>query len=364
MPGAAYSQYAAARARRSATQSLAFRPAALIQKIFFGIDRHPMQRHLVVDVRAGAAAGAADQRHGVPAADPFARLLQELAAVAVDGREAVPVIDDDRAAQEPLHARKGDHPGGGRVDGRALARGDVDRTMEFLHAGEGGVAVLEAGGHELFGVGVDRPDRGGGGDEGLLLLEMAHQRLEPVALGHGAEVELLHLGAHLAHQALALVPQGRLRVQGARDGPADPEETARVLAPLEVGHDADLLLESVEAEQPLLELVDLLREIADLAPLQVDLLLLAGQHTGRFRFAQPQSGGAVLQLDVVVDEKGQERGGEQGCAGKAVQGGAGGAELFRARAGAGQDDKGNLVPHRIHPLPQLPDPATPFRNRR
>ena len=86
------------RAARSTTRS--------VEDVVEGIDGLALHLDHVVEVGAGAAAGAAQRRDDLAALDLLAALHEELVVVAVDRSDAVAVVDDHRVAERVPSCRR------------------------------------------------------------------------------------------------------------------------------------------------------------------------------------------------------------------------------------------------------------------
>ena len=76
------------------------------------VDRLAVAAHLIVQVRTGGAAAAADAADDLAALDALAFLHQDSAEMRIPGAEALAVIDFHHPAVAAAPAGLGDHPGG------------------------------------------------------------------------------------------------------------------------------------------------------------------------------------------------------------------------------------------------------------
>ncbi len=116
---------------------------------FLGVDLDAVELHGEVDVIAAGHAGHAAEAHGLAAFDGVSDFDVDAAEVAVDGVQAVAVVDDDAVAVDAE---------GGGVDDDAVVRGldahvlgsgevvaEVDLAVDLLAVVEVGAVVGEGG---------------------------------------------------------------------------------------------------------------------------------------------------------------------------------------------------------------------------
>src|SRR5689334_15239226 len=98
------------------------------------VDRVAADPDLEVQVRAEAVAGAPDVADRLALRDLLAAADGDRRLVAVGGRQAAAVVDDHEVPVPALPAAVDDRPGGGGVDGRAVADADVDALVHAAPA--------------------------------------------------------------------------------------------------------------------------------------------------------------------------------------------------------------------------------------
>src|SRR6516225_6649243 len=93
------------------------------------IDRIAVDAGLIVQVRAGGAAGRTDLADHLADLDALSDLHVDLGEMAVAGREAIAMIDLDHAAVTTAPASFGHRPGGGCVYRIATVAAEVDPSV-------------------------------------------------------------------------------------------------------------------------------------------------------------------------------------------------------------------------------------------
>src|SRR3954452_14263340 len=140
---------------REQTCCAAGRTLERVEDVRERVDRRVVQAHLVVQVRAGGAAGGTDVADDVAALHVLSRLARVGRKMAVTRREAVAVreIDHVAVAVGPFGL---DHDAiGGSADGLSDRGRNVDRVVRARLAGEWIGAPAEAVGQDA----ADRSDR-------------------------------------------------------------------------------------------------------------------------------------------------------------------------------------------------------------
>src|SRR5665213_2095426 len=92
--------------------------------------------HLKVEVRSGRRSGRADRADRLAAFDGLAVRYVNRAEVAVAGRVAAPMIDQNVVTVAAVPLRHDNASTRGRRYGRAARRGDIEPLMEFRRASE------------------------------------------------------------------------------------------------------------------------------------------------------------------------------------------------------------------------------------
>src|SRR6185503_6251836 len=118
------------------------------------VDQLTVREDLVVEVRAGCAAGGADVAEHRTAADALAGLHGERAQVAVSRRQPETVLDDDEVAVFAGVGGRFDAAVGGGVHRLAFIGRDVEPLVERRLAAERIAAAAEGAGEPA----VRRPD--------------------------------------------------------------------------------------------------------------------------------------------------------------------------------------------------------------
>ena len=158
---------------------------------------------LPILIGLGARWSARVEMGQLAATNGRAGLDRECAQVAVPRREAVPVFEDDQVAVVARVGRRFDDAIGGRVDGLAFFRGDIEPLMEARLAGERIASAAERAGEPA----VRRPDGGRCGGERFALLDVLADIAE-------AALESLQEIAQHAERIF----RRRQRREGRRDG--------------------------------------------------------------------------------------------------------------------------------------------------
>ena len=129
----------------------------LLQDILHRIDRNTVDVDFVVEVRAGGVAAHSDLGDLGPPFDNLSLMNQQRRGMAVDGADAVAMIDDHGVPQATFISGKLDHSGSGGHHGGAPLRGDVDSAVEIASVRNRRTTVTELARHPP----LDRPDRWG-----------------------------------------------------------------------------------------------------------------------------------------------------------------------------------------------------------
>ena len=117
--------------------------AGLVPEELARVHRLTVNLDLVVQVRAGGAAGVPGERDDLSPVDALARLHADLLEVPVERAQLVAVIEDDGVAVLAAAAREVHGAGGRGQDRGPPIRADVEAAVELLLAGPRGLAHAE-----------------------------------------------------------------------------------------------------------------------------------------------------------------------------------------------------------------------------
>ena len=124
-------------------------------EIFVGIDRNALDADLVVQMRRGDAARAADVSDDLATMNVLAGSDGESGEMAVSGGDAMAVIEADEVSVTVHKLSEADYAVGSGVDRGAVGNGNINAAMERAFTVEGIDPLTEGAGEASF----DRPQR-------------------------------------------------------------------------------------------------------------------------------------------------------------------------------------------------------------
>src|SRR5262245_40819745 len=151
------------------------RAGLLLREELEGIEEPAVRHHLVVEVRAGRAAGASELADQLTALHMVAGVDHECGEVTVAGLEPEPVVEDDQVAVATGVARLRHNTCGSRVNRLALLAGDIEAGMVVGVAGQRVHARTHCGCEPPLGW----PDRRRRGRQRIPLFNVGSDRLQP-----------------------------------------------------------------------------------------------------------------------------------------------------------------------------------------
>src|SRR5690242_607810 len=161
-------------ARKPRIPGQLLRARLLLREELKGIEKPTVRHHLVMEMGAGRAAGAAKPADHLAALDVITLMNQECREVAVSSFKPESVIEDDEISVTAGESRLHDDTGSCRIDRLALLTGDIETAVIIRVAGQ----RIRARPHCRRQPALRRPDRRGRGGEGVAFLDVGANRLK------------------------------------------------------------------------------------------------------------------------------------------------------------------------------------------